>query len=556
MATENQVQYPLGEPVDFVIIGSGSAGGILAKELSTGGFSVVVLEQGPFREAKDFTHDEFDVAILNGLSGGAIENRNQTFRDDESKIATVSPRRAPAVYSSGVGGSSVHFTGNFWRLREIDFNERSVHGSIAGTNFADWPISYADLEPYYTKVDWEIGISGEPGPDDSFRSRPFPTPPMPVKSSGVLLEKGAKAIGLHAQVEPLAILSKPLNGRAACINCGYCMGFGCEVGAKSSTLAAMIPLALASGNCEIRAECAVYNLETGVDGKISEVQYIDAQGNQRSQKARAVVLSANGAETPRLLMNSADSTHPEGLANSSGFVGRNLMYNSHAEVHSIYEHPLNEYHGVQCTRVVHSLYDTDPTRGFYGGGGIDARPFLAATPILYSLVTHRAGTPRWGAAFKDRLAHNFTRQMTMAVGATSLAQDSNNITIDPTHKDRWGRPSLCVTYMDHDDDIAIAKFLQRAAEQMTEAAGAVEQWSPEVHPQDAGSHLLGTCRMGDDPQTSVVDRYHRSHDVANLFICDGSSMVTSGRGQPTMTIMALAFRAAEHIAAAAKANEI
>jgi choline dehydrogenase-like flavoprotein len=556
VALENPVRYPLDEPVDFVIIGSGSAGGILAKELSSGGFSVVVFEQGPFREAKDFTHDEFDVALLNGLTGGAAENRNQTFRDDVSKTAQVPANEGPAVYSSGVGGSSVHFTGNFWRLREIDFNERSVLGSIAGTNFADWPISYADLEPYYTKVDWEIGVSGAPGPDDSFRSRPFPTPPMPVKSSGVLLEKGAKAVGLHAQVEPLAILTKPHNGRAACINCGYCMAFGCEVGAKSSTLAAMIPLALASGNCEIRAECAVYNLESGPDGKLSEVQYIDADGNQRGQKTRAVVLSANGAETPRLLLNSADSSHPEGLANSSGFVGRNLMYNSHALVHSTYEHPLNDYHGVQCTRVVHSLYETDPARGFYGGGGIDARPFLAATPIQYATVTHRAGTPRWGAAFKDRLAHNFTRQMTMAVGATSLAQDRNNITIDPTHKDKWGRPSLRVTYNDHDDDIANAKFLQRAAEQMTEAAGAVEQWSPEVHPQNNGPHLLGTCRMGDDPQSSVVDRYHRSHDISNLFICDGSSMVTSGRGQPTMTIMAMAFRAAEHIAAAAKANEI
>lgn len=556
MAIENQTEYALDEAVDFVVVGSGSAGGILAKELSTNGFSVVVLEQGPFREAKDFTHDEFEVVISAGLTGGTPAENPQTFRDDESKEAEILFGRNPAWYYEGVGGASVHFTANFWRLREIDFKERSVLGSIEGTNFVDWPISYEELEPYYTRVDWEIGVSGAPGPFDSPRSKPFPMPPMPVKSSGVLLEKGAKAIGFNAQPAPLAILSQPHNGRPSCINCGYCMGYGCEVGAKSSTLAAMIPQAMASGNCEIRAECAVHNLETGPDGRITEVQYIDREGNQRGQKARAVVLSANGAETARLLLLSESSRHPDGLANSSGYVGKNLMMNAHAMVHAVFEHPLNDYKGVQVTRIVHDLYESDPERGFYGGGGFDARPFMAATPILYSLGAQRPDAPQWGAEFKDRLAHNFTRQMAILCNATSLPLDRNNITLDPTHKDKYGRPSLRMTYRDHDDDLANALYMQGFAEQMAEAAGAVEQWSPPVDPQVGGAHLLGTCRMGDDPATSVVDRYHRSHDISNLFICDGSSMVTSGRGQPTMTIMALAFRAAEHIAAAANRNEV
>jgi len=556
MPTENQVTYALDEAVDFVVVGSGSAGGILAKELSTNGFSVVVLEQGPFREAKDFTHDEFDVWIGSGISGGRPASNAQTFRDDESKVAEVLLDRNPAWYYEGVGGASVHFTGNFWRLREIDFKERSALGSIDDTNFVDWPITYEELEPYYTKVDWDIGVSGAPGPFDSPRSKPFPMPPIPIKSSGVLLEKGAEAIGLNAQPAPLAILSQPHNGRPACINCGYCMGYGCEIGAKSSTLAAMIPQAMASGNCEIRAECAVYSLETGADGKISEVQYIDPDGNQRGQKARAVVLSANGAETSRLLLLSESSRHPNGLANSSGYVGRNLMMNAHAMVHAVFEHQLNDYKGVQVTRIVHDLYESDPNRGFYGGGGFDARPFVADTPIRYSLAAQRPDGPQWGAEFKDRMAHNFTRQMVIVCSATSLPLDRNNITIDPTHKDKYGRPSLRMTYRDHDDDLATARYMQGFAEQMADAAGAVEQWSPPVTPGRGGGHLLGTCRMGDDPETSVVDRYHRSHDVSNLFICDGSSMVTSGRGQPTMTIMALAFRAAEHIAAAANNNEI
>lgn len=556
MAIENTVEYPLTEEVDFVIVGSGSAGGILAKELATAGFSTVVLEQGPFREAKDFTHDELEVFILNGLGGGPEAAGEQTFRMSESEEAQVARNRPSAWYAKGVGGASVHFTGNFWRLREIDFVERSALGAVEGTNFADWPITYDELEPYYTRVDWEIGVSGAPGPFDSPRSRPFPMPPMPIKSSGALLAKGAEAIGFHAQPAPLAILSQPHNGRAACINCGYCMGYGCEVGAKSSTLAAMIPAAMATGNCEIRAGCTVYNVATGDDGRVTEVEYIDRDGNQRGQKARAVVLAANGAETPRLMLMSANDRYPDGLANSSGFVGRNLMFNAHAEVTGVFEHPLNDYKGVQVTRIVHDLYESDPKRGFYGGGGYDARPFLSATPIAYSMIGQKPDGPQWGAEFKDQLAHNFTRNMSILVNATSLALDSNNVTLDPTHKDRFGRPAMRITYRDHDDDLANANYMLGFAEQMMEAAGAVDQWSYESEHQNGGAHLLGTCRMGGDPATSVVDKFHRSHDIPNLFICDGSSMVTSGRGQPTMTIMALAFRAAEHIAKAASAGEV
>ncbi len=556
MAIENLVTYPLDEAVDFVIIGSGSAGGILAKELAVNGHKVVVLEQGPFRTAEDFTHDDLSVFVFSELTGGGNDNHQQTFRHDETDVAELAQQRPPAQYAQTVGGSSVHFTGNFWRMRELDFNERSLLGPISGTNFADWPISYAELEPYYSRVDWEIGISGAPGKNDSFRSRPFPVPPFPIKSSGVLMERGAQKMGFDVQVEPHAILSKTLNGRPACINCGFCMGFGCEVNAKSSTLAAMIPDAIASGNCEIRAECAVYEIGTNDDGRADEVFYIDPEGNQRSQKAKSVIVSANGAETPRLLLNSASAQHPEGLANSSGFVGRNLMYNTHSNVSSVFEEQLNDYKGVQVSRMVHHFYESDPARGFYGGGGIDARPFVAAAPFLYSMMGGRPGSQNWGTEFKANLEHDFTRTMFMFNGATSLAQDRNNVTIDPTHKDNWGRPSLRITYRDHDDDRAIAHFLQDRAAEICDAAGATNVWKLPIEYQTGGPHLLGTCRMGDDPATSVVDKYHRSHDVPNLFLCDGSSMVTSGRGQPTMTIMAMAFRASEHIIAAAKNNEI
>jgi len=547
--------FPLDEPVDFVIVGSGSAGGILAKELSTSGHDVVVLEQGPYRKAADFHHDELAVIFRDELLGGGTRASGQTFRHDETETATR-PRRQPAEYAQTVGGSSAHFTANFWRFRDIDFRERSALGSIAGTNFADWPITYDELEPYYTKVDWEIGVSGAPGPNDARRSKPFPLPPMPVKSSGVLMERGAAKLGLHCQPEPHAILSQPFNGRAACINCGYCMFFGCEVGAKSSTLAAMIPLAEASGRCEIRAECAVFRVETDARGRASEVLYYDPDGNERGQKAKAVILSANGVETPRLLLMSASERHPDGLANSSGFVGRNLMFNAHSVANGVFEQPLNDYKGVQVTRIIHDFYESDATRGFYGGGGLDARPLWSATPILHALEGMPPDVPAWGAAFKEEIANNFTRQMSIVGSTTSLAMDRNNVTLDPESRDRWGRPAARITYRDHDDDLAMAAFLQDRGMALLDAAGAKKAWRRPIEPTNSSAHLLGTCRMGDDPATSVVNRDHRSHDVPNLFLCDGSSFVTSGRGQPTMTIMALAFRAADRIKAVAAANAL
>ncbi len=551
----SSVQFAHDKAVDFVIVGSGSAGGILAKELSTAGFDVVVFEQGPYRRPADFTHDElavlFQEEFLNGNPGSG-----QTFRDDPDKKAVMPGGETPIRYAQTVGGSSVHFTANFWRFREIDFKERSLLGPISGTNFADWPISYEELEPYYTKVDWDIGVSGAPGPFDSPRSKPFPMPPLPIKSSGVLLEKGAKKLGLHAQPEPHAILSQPHNGRPGCIKCGYCMFFGCEVNAKSSTLAAMIPLAEASGHCEIRAESAVFRVVTDANGRASEVLYYDANGNERSQKAKAVILSANGAETARLLLLSESAQFSDGLANSSGFVGRNLMFNSHSLSQGVFEHQLNDYKGAQVSRIVHDFYETDEKRGFYGGGGIDSRPLFSATPIFHAMLGMPPDVPSWGAQFKNEMAHNFTRQMAILSGSTSLALDRNNITLDPESTDQWGRPALRLTYRDHDDDFATAKFLQDRCMELLDAAGAEKSWRTPIVPTNGGEHLLGTCRMGDDPATSVVDRNHRSHDVPNLFICDGSSFVTSGRGQPTMTIMALAFRAADKIKAAAKALEI
>ena len=548
-----QRTFAQDETVDFLIVGSGAAGGILAKELATAGHKVLVLEQGPWRRAADFRHDEYATWINSDLLP-APGDFPQTFRRSPDETAQPAGQQQPLIYSSGVGGSSVHFTANFWRFRPVDFQERSLLSPIDGTGFDDWPVTYDELEPYYTRVDWEIGVSGAPGPNDPPRSRPYPLPPMPVKSSGVLLERGARRLGLNPQVAPVAILSQPFNGRNACVHCGWCMGYGCEMNAKSSTLAAMIPAAVNSGNCEIRPLSTVLRIETNAAGRVTGVVYADAERREQRQNARAVILAANGAETPRLLLLSTSSQFPDGLANSSGLVGKYMMWNAHADAFGYFEHPLNEYKSIQCTRIVHDFYDSDPRRGYYGGGGIDGRLFMG--PLLFSLIGLPPDEPQWGAQYKRRLHEYFTHTMEAACAGTSLPVETNSITLDPDVKDVLGRPALRVTYRDHPDDLKNIAFLQERAREILEAAGAQRVWTPPVGESTIGAHLLGTCRMGNDPRTSVVDRFHRAHDVPNLFICDGSSFVTSGRGQPTMTIMALAFRAAEHIDRAARQNAI
>jgi len=541
-----------GETVDFAVVGSGPSGAVIARELSQAGFTVLVLEQGPRLSPSDFEHDDLKYTVLSGITNSPGQSP-QTFRRDAASTA-VRMASNPLVYARIVGGSSNHFTANYWRFHDIDFHERSVLGAISGTGFADWPIRYAELEPYYTKVEWEVGVSGLAGasPFDPPRTRPYPMPPMAVKSSGVLMERGARKLGLHPFPAPLAIASQPYRGRPACVNCGFCMGFGCEVMAKSSALYTMIPEAEATGRCEVRPESYVFRVETNDKGRASGVRYFDRDKREHFQKARAVVLSANGAETPRLLLNSSSSRFPQGLANSSGMVGKHLMFNQGTGVHAVFEHELNEYKSVQVTRVIHDFYDSDPRRGFYGGGGIDAR--IGPQPIGWAMAS-ASGMPRWGAQLTARL-EAFPRSMLASGHTTSLPLETNNVTLDPTLKDAWGMPAIRLTYKDHPDDLAISRFLQDRSVEIMEAAGAQKIWKADVTERSGGVHLLGTCRMGNDPASSVIDRYHRTHDVPNLFLCDGSSFVTSGRGQPTMTIQALAFRAADHIGRFAKRNEI
>ena len=307
-----------------------------------------------------------------------------------------------------VGGSNAHFTGNFWRLRPIDFNEASALGGVPGTGLADWPITYEELEPYYSKAEWELGVSGVPGPFDPPRSRPYPDAAPSREVVRACSSKRARLPSaiIRSRRRSPSTPCRTTGGRRASTAASACSS--CASSARSPpSMATMLPVAEATGRCEIRPESYVARSRPiGTDARpVSRTS--TREKRLHLQRANAVVLCANGAETPRLLLNSESSRFPQGLANSSGVVGKYLMFNTYFGVHAQFEHPLNEFKSVQNTRMLLDFYDTDPKRGFYGGGGIDAR--FGQYPIMYALQGLPADAPTWGEGFARTLADQFTR---------------------------------------------------------------------------------------------------------------------------------------------------
>ena len=295
-------------------------------------------------------------------------------------------------------------------------------------------------------------------------------------------------------------------------------------------------------------------IETDASGRVTGVVYFDRQRREVRQRARVVFLCANGAESPRLLLMSASSRFPDGLANASGMVGKHLMFNGNSGGGGEFEHEVNGHKGPPVTRIVLDTYDLDPSLGLSGGGGFDFRyPY---PPILSALNMPPDG-PQWGAGFKAALRRLHTRRAECWGHATSLPVDTNRVDLDPEAKDAWGLPAIRVTFREHEQDMRLYKHMFDRGLELLPAAGATRPWGQPPGDQPGGAvHLLGTCRMGNDQGTSVVDRFHRAHGVPNLFVVDGSSFVTSGRGQPTLTIQTLAFRAADHASRMARRGEL
>ena len=552
------VEYSPGTEVDFVIIGSGAAGGIMAKELSVAGFSVVVLEQGSwgaYGHEQDYNKDEllnmYPPTLADRLMSDPVVRQPNTFRRNDKEKAV----RGNHSYGCVVGGGTVTYGGSSWRHLPYEFNEATRVGTIAGTGLADWPVTYDEMEPYYTKAEWQIGIAGlrVDSPFFAPMSKPYPVKSQPLKASGALFEVAARKLGLTVVPNVAAIITEPYQGRAACINCGMCGGFGCQVKARSSSAVTMFPIALNTGRCEIRVNSYVREISVDNKGRVTGAVYFDAEKQEIFQKAKAVVLSANGTESPRLLLLSKSARFPDGLANSSGVVGKYLMSGNFGGATGLFEHPLNEFKGCVTGSAILDYVNTDPKRGFYGGGRMTARG--QQSPIQYGLGgPHDA--PSWGAGYKKALKEEANRKLTIAIFITQLPLETNRVDLDSDVKDAWGLPAMRITMTSHPDDFKSMEFFRQKSAEILQAAGATTVWSQPVTDSRGGAHSRGTCRMGNDPRTSVVDRWHRAHDVPNLFIVDGSSMVTGGRNHPTMTIQALAFRAAEHLVSEAKSGNL
>jgi choline dehydrogenase-like flavoprotein len=534
--------------VDVCVVGAGAGGLVAATEIAERGFRVVVLERGPCIRREAFLEDEIAVK-RRGQLWPTVEEEPRTWRPSPDVQAETLPIGVQLFANAMcVGGGTVHYSGLSWRFHESDFRVLSEEGPVDGASLADWPIDYAEMEPWYERAEWEIGVSGRgwANPYDPPRRRDYPLPPVARTSAGAILERGARALGLHPFPTPLAILSQPYRGRPACTNKGFCSGYGCPVGAKSSTLEALLPRALASGRCELRSGAFASRVELDRRGRASGVVYADGRGGEILQPARLVLLAAGGVETPRLLLLSASRGHPDGLANGSGLVGANFMQHAPgATVVATFPEPLDGHKGASPTRAVHDYYATDSRRGFIRGGYFHPRAH-GGDPIELALRPVHGTT--WGAAHKASMRRTWDHYLYSHVTAESLPVESNRVDLDPVVRDRFGLPVARITHTAHPNDVRLSTFLADRSADVFRAAGATEVIVPAPGVRKLHNHQMGTCRMGEDAARSVVDRWCRAHEVPNLYVVDSSVFVTSAGLNPALTIQANAYRVADHIA--------
>ena len=501
---------------DAVIVGAGACGSLLAKELATRGLSVVVLEAGRrFQPAVDLTNTE-----ANG-----------------SKILWMEPRvysgphRVVPKTGMGVGGGTLVWLGVMPRFHPRDFRTRSTEG--VGE---DWPISYDDLRPHYMKVEREFGVAGECGP---FAPEPYtlPMPPHRMNWHAQVLSRGARKLGAQPFAPPTAINSTDYDGRPACVYCGWC-GSGCPTGAKATASEVYLKKAEALG-ARLIPEAFVRRVDYDDAGRrVSGVRYLDGSGKEHALKARRVVLTAHAVETPRLLLLSAADKFPNGLANSSGCVGRYLTSHPTWQVFGTFDEPIHAFKGMQMGHVMVQDYYCPDARNGYARGFILLSYMM--TPVTYANLS---GT-FYGMELKDFL-HDYAHTAAWWAHAEGLPYAHNTVTLDPDVRDARGLPVARISYEWGENDLRLAAAARDKAMELMTASGARRVRVGLNY----GAHAMGSCRMGLDPKTSVVNEWCQSHDIPNLFICDTSVFVTGAGVNPTLTAMAIASRAAERIVA-------
>ena len=512
-------KYDLNDDSVVVVIGSGAGGGTLSNELCQKGVKVVCLEAGKRYTIDDFVNNEWP--MFGKISWLDKRTTSGTWRVAKDFAGL------PAWICKTVGGTTTHWAGASLRIREHEFRARSVYGDVAGANLLDWPLTLADLEPYYDRAESNLGVTGTHG-----------IPRLPGNNNYKVFANGAKRVGYkEVHTGNMAINSEPRDGRNACIQLGFCFQ-GCKSGAKWSTLYREIPKAEATGKLDLRPESHVLRIEHDDAGKVTGVVYVDADGNQQRQKARVVCVAGNSIESPRLLLNSASAKFPDGLANSSGQVGRNYMRHTTGSVYAIFEQPVNMHRGTTMAGIIKDESGHDTSRGF--AGGYELETLSLGVPFMAAFLDPGA----WGRDFADAL-EGYDHMAGMWIVGEDMPQESNAITLHPSEKDQHGMPVPNVHFDDHDNDIAMRNHAFKAGTAVYEAVGAKRVIETPPYPS---THNLGTNRMSANARDGVVDKWGRTHDIENLFISDGSQFTTGAAENPTLTIVTLAIRQADYLA--------
>ncbi|MEO8938380.1 MAG: GMC family oxidoreductase [Burkholderiaceae bacterium] len=502
-----------------VVIGSGAGGGTLANELCQKGVKVIVLEAGAMQSSATFINDEWK--SFSQLAW--LDNRTTS---GNWRVAKDFPN-LPAWICKTVGGTTTHWAGASLRLQDHEFRTRTVYGDVEGANLMDWPLTLKDLEPYYARAEDKMGVTRTNG-----------IPGLPGNNNFKVMYAGATKLG-YKQVHTgnMAINSEPRDGRGNCLQIGFCFQ-GCKSGAKWSTLYTEIPKAQKTGNLDLRPESHVVRIEHDDGGKVDAVVYFDKDGKEQRQAARIVCVAGNSIETPRLLLMSASGKYRDGLANSSGQVGRNYMRHLTGSVYGMFGQPVHMYRGTTMAGIVRDEAHNDPKRGFVGGYELETLalgvPFMAA-------FLNPGG---WGAEFTDYM-DNYTHLAGMWIVGEDMPRATNRITLNTDVKDKWGSPVPNVHYDDHPNDIAMRDHAFRQGQRIYAAAGATKSFRTPPYPS---THNLGTCRMGASTADSVCNAHGQTHDIPNLFISDGSQFTSGGAENPTLTIVTLAIRQADYIA--------
>ena len=550
---------------DVCIIGSGAGGGPIAHGLSEAGYSVLVLEKGPWLKEQHFTKDELACCRRSVYTPELRDEQHVIEEAGEAGEWQANPTAESGWnFWNGncVGGSSNFMSGYFHRLKPVDFKLHSTFGPIAGANIADWPIEYGDLEPYYDRVERLVGVSGRAGTHANAEPRSsgdFPYPPTvehPISSD---IDRASTALGFHALRVPRAILSHPAMGRRSCEYSGFCGSFGCSSGAKGSSRAALLGHAVATGRCEIRPHAKVFRICTNAKGRISSVDYHARDGSVQRVDAQIYVVACQAIETSRLLLASSGPYFPNGLANNHAQVGRNLLFSgggagsgdmAFADYDDAAVAALRQV-GPFVNRALDDWYTfDDPELGRAKGGIIE---FLWDHPnavVRAQNAKWRDGELVWGKPLKRQLENWFRtdRTLNFEVFNDWLPNDNCFVALDSQVRDRWGNPVAKVRIGAHPHDQRVGRMLADKGEQLLRQLGA-RRISSSVGPAPPPNLQAGGCRFGIAAESSVLDRDCRAHEVDNLFVSDGSFMPTGGSVPYTFTIYANSFRVADRIIA-------